>query len=60
MDNEEIISRLSMLSKKYHSVQQELSDKYHFDWKDARINVFKHGYLVIDSTFKHGYLVIKY
>jgi hypothetical protein len=52
MHSEEIISRLSMLSKKYHSVQQELSDKYHFDeWIDARINVFKHCYLVIDSTY---------
>jgi hypothetical protein len=52
MENEEIISRLSMLSQKYHSVQQELSDKYHFDeWRDARINVFKHCYLVIDSTY---------
>ena len=52
MESEEIISRLSMLSQKYHSVQQELSDTYHFDeWIDARINVFKHCYLVIDSTY---------
>jgi hypothetical protein len=52
MESEGIISRLSMLSQKYHSFQQDLSDKYHFDeWKDARINVFKHCYLVIDSTY---------
>jgi hypothetical protein len=52
IDDKEIIYRLSVLSKKYHLVQRELSDKYHFDeWTDARINVFKHCYLVIDSTY---------
>ncbi len=36
MENEEIVSRLSILSQQYHSVHQKLSDKYHFDeWRDA-------------------------
>lgn len=52
MESEEIIGRLSVLSKKYHLVQRELINKYHFDgWKDVRITLFKNCYLVIDSTY---------
>jgi hypothetical protein len=52
MKSKKLINRLSELSKKYHSAQEELSSKYHFDdFRDARINVFKHCYIVIDSTY---------
>jgi hypothetical protein len=57
MDTTELIRRLSDF-KKYHFTQQELANKYHFDEnRDVRINVFKHCYIVIDST--HVFLLIR-
>jgi hypothetical protein len=52
MDTKDIINRLSVLGAKYHAVQNDLSNKYHFDQlRDVRINVFRHCAIVIDSTY---------
>lgn len=52
MDTKDLIKRLSILGAKYHALQDELVDKYHFDeLRDVRINVFRHCALVIDSTY---------
>jgi hypothetical protein len=52
METIDIITRLSTLSRKYHSVQQELRTKYQFnEVRDVRINIFKHCYFVIDGTY---------
>jgi hypothetical protein len=51
MDTKNLITRLSDLSKKYHAVQQELTSTYQFDDRDVRVNVFKHCYIIIDSTY---------
>lgn len=52
MDSKELIKRLSVLAAKYHAVQDEIGNKYHFDQlRDVRINVFRHCALVIDSTY---------
>src|SRR5438105_4064102 len=52
MDTKDIIQSLSVLSAKYHAAQNELSNKYRFDQlRDVRINVFKHCFIVIDSTY---------
>jgi hypothetical protein len=52
MDTKDIIQSLSVLSTNYHAAQNELSNKYRFDQlRDVRINVFKHCFIVIDSTY---------
>jgi hypothetical protein len=52
MDTKKLIARLIELSNKYHAVQQELTSTYHFDdLIDVRVNVFKHCYIIIDSTY---------
>jgi hypothetical protein len=48
----EIINRLSILSNIYHALQQEITNKYQFnELRDVRISIFKHCYIVIDSTY---------
>lgn len=48
----DIIKELSLLSIGFHSEQVKLTNKYRFDeLKDVRINVFKHCYIILDSTY---------
>jgi hypothetical protein len=52
MDTMDLIKRLGILAAKYHAVQDELGNRYHFhQLRDVRINVFRHCALVVDSTY---------